>query len=118
MRTTVALMCLLLPIMAIAWPGQTDYLAVLQKAAPNERLAIARKIYNDQIIHYDSNQAMIALNRINKWASSNNDIALKLFSVIAKGDYHKEHYIDAGDKALPFFTTAMDMALEIGRAHV
>jgi tetratricopeptide (TPR) repeat protein len=111
MRTTVALMCLLLPVMAIAWPGQTDYLAVLQKAAPNERLTIARKLYNDQIIHFDSTQAMIALNRINKWASSNNDIPLKLFSVIAMGDYHKEHYIHFGDKAIQFFTTALDMAL-------
>src|SRR5689334_13374602 len=116
MRTTVALMCLLLPIMAIAWPGQTDYLAVLQKAAPNERLTIARKIYNDQIIHFDSAHAMFALNRINNWASSTNDIPLKLFSVIAMGDYHKENYIDAGNKALLFFTTAMNM--EIGRAHV
>ena len=110
MRTTVALMCLLLPVMAIAWPGQTDYLAVLQKAAPNERLTIARKIYNDQIIHFDSAQAMIALNRINKWASSNDDISLKLFSVIAMGDYHKEHYILSGDKALQYFTTALNMA--------
>jgi tetratricopeptide (TPR) repeat protein/DNA-binding CsgD family transcriptional regulator len=96
--------------MAMAWPGQTDYLAVLQKAAPKDRLTVARKIYNDQIIHLDSAQAMVALNRINKWASSNHDMPLKLFSVIAMGDYHKEHYIHSGDKAIQFFTTALEMA--------
>lgn len=114
MRTTVALLCLLLPVMAVAWPGQTDYLAVLQKAAPKERLTVARRIFNDQLIHLDSAQAMTALNRINKWANANHDMPIKLFSVIAMGDYHKEHYIHSGDKAIQFFTTALDMALAAG----
>ncbi|OQP58261.1 hypothetical protein A3860_08045 [Niastella vici] len=112
MRTTVALLCLLLPLMGFAWPGQSDYLAVLQKAAPKERLAVARKIYNDQIIHLDSAQALTALNRINKWATAIHDIPLKIFSVIAMGDYHKEYFPLPGDKALAFFTTALEMALE------
>lgn len=115
MRTTVALLCLLLPVMAVAWPGQTDYLTVLQKAAPKERLAVARRIYNDQLIHLDSAQAMIALNRINKWASANHDMPIKLFSVIAMGDYHKEHdMMHSGDKAIQFFTAALEMALAAG----
>jgi tetratricopeptide (TPR) repeat protein len=112
MRTTAALLCLLLPVMGLASPGQTDYLNVLQKAAPKDRLAVARKIYNDQIIHLDSAQAMIALNRISKWAIINHDNALKVFSVIAMGDYHKEYFSEPGDKALPFFTAALKMALE------
>lgn len=112
MRTTVALLCLLLPLMGFASPGQTDYLALLQKAAPKERLIVARKIYNDQIIHLDSSQAMIALNRINKWATGIHDIPLKVFSVIAMGDYHKEYFSLPGDQALQFFTTALEMALE------
>src|SRR5690349_14631360 len=102
MRTTVALLYLLLPVMGLAWPGQTDYLAVLQKAAPKERLAIARKIYNDQLIHLDSAHALTALNRINKWATAIHDIPLKVFSVIAMGDYHKEYYPLPGNQALHF----------------
>ena len=112
MRTTVALMCLLLPLFSHAWPGQTDYLAVLQKAAPKERLAVARKIYNDQIIHLDSAQALVALNRIQQWATTIHDMPLKVFSVIAMGDYHKEYYSHSGEKALQFFTWALDLASE------
>jgi tetratricopeptide (TPR) repeat protein len=105
-------MCLLLPLFGHAWPGQTDYLAVLQKAAPKERLAVARKIYNDQIIHLDSAQALVALNRIQQWAASIHDMPLKVFSVIAMGDYHKEYYSQSGEKALQFFTRALDLASE------
>jgi tetratricopeptide (TPR) repeat protein len=98
--------------MGLARPGQTDYLTMLQKAAPANRLAVARKIYNDQLIHLDSSQAMLALNRLNKWATAIHDNPLKVFSVIAMGDYHKEHFSEPGDKALPFFRAALAMALE------
>lgn len=112
MRTTVALLCLLLPVIVHALPGQTDYLALLQKAAPKERLAVARKIYNGQIIHLDSAQALAALNRIQQWAIIIHDMPLKIFSVIAMGDYHKEHFSQSGEKALQFFTTALELASE------
>jgi len=109
MRTSVTLLWLLLPVLVLGLPGQTDYLALLQKAAPKERLTVARKIYNDQIIHLDSAQALIALNRIQQWATVIHDLPLKVFSVIAMGDYHKEHF-NHTDKALPFFTRALEMA--------
>ncbi|HEY8896066.1 MAG TPA: tetratricopeptide repeat protein, partial [Niastella sp.] len=109
MRTSVTLLWLLLPVLVLGLPGQTDYLAVLQKAAPKERLTVARKIYNDQIIHLDSAQALIALNRIQQWATVIHDLPLKVFSIIAMGDYHKEHF-NHTDKALPFFTRALEMA--------
>lgn len=112
MRTTVALLCLLLPVIVHALPGQTDYLALLQKAVPKERLTIARKIYNDQIIHLDSARAMTALNRIQQWAAAIHDMPLNIFSVIAMGDYHKEYFRLPGEKAFQFFTTALDLALE------
>ncbi|THU39285.1 tetratricopeptide repeat protein [Niastella caeni] len=112
MRTTIILLYLLLPAIGLASPGQTDYLAVLQKAAPKDRLTIARKIYNDQIIHLDSAQALAALNRIHRWATSIHDIPLKVFSVIAMGDFHKEYFNHPDEKALHFFTTALTLALE------
>ena len=114
MRTIIALMCLLLPAMVIAWPGQTDYLSVLQHAGREERLTVARKIYNDQIIHFDSTQAFVALNRISQWATNVHDMPLKIFSVMAMGDYLKEYSSDVRDgKALAFFTTALNMATQL-----
>ena len=112
MRTTIVLWCLLLPMMGLAFPGQTDYLAVLQKAAPKERLTVARKIYNDQIIHLDSAQAMVALHRIQQWATSMHDMPLNVFSFIAMGDYHKEYFSHPDEKAFPFFKTALELASE------
>lgn len=111
MRNIIALLCLLLPVMGLAWAGQTDYLAQLQNAAPADRLTVARRIYNEQIIHLDSAQAFVALNRINKWATNTHDAPLKIFSLIAMGDYHKEYFShEAGDNALQFFTAALEIA--------
>ena len=114
MRTIIVLLCLLLPVMVVAWPGQTDFLNVLKNANREHRLAVARKIYNDQIIHLDSTQAFIALNRINQWATNMHDMSLKIFSVTAMGDYHKEHFSNqGGGNALEFFSTALNMALQL-----
>jgi tetratricopeptide (TPR) repeat protein/DNA-binding CsgD family transcriptional regulator len=114
MRTIIALMCLLSPVMVIAWPGQTDFLTVLQHAHREDRLTVARKIYNDQIIHLDSTQAFGALNRINQWATNRHDMPLKIFSVMAMGDYLKEYFSNQRDgKALEFFTTALNMASQL-----
>jgi tetratricopeptide (TPR) repeat protein/DNA-binding CsgD family transcriptional regulator len=100
--------------MVVAWPGQTDLLSVLKNADREDRLVVARKIYNDQIIHLDSTQAFIALNRINQWAANMHDMPLKIFSVIAMGDYHKEYFSNrGGGKALEFFSTALNMALQL-----
>ena len=114
MRTIIVLWCLLLPAVMVAWPGQTDFLSVLKNAPRDERLTVARKIYNDQIIHLDSTQAFVALNRINQWATNSHDVPLKIFSVMAMGDYHKEYYSNQhGGKALEFFTTALNMASQL-----
>src|SRR4051812_960402 len=114
MRTIIVLWCLLVPAMVVAWPGQTDFLSVLKNANRNERLTVARKIYNDQIIQLDSTQAFIALNRINQWATNIHDLPLKIFSVMAMGDYHKEHFSNQrGGRALEFFTTALNMASQL-----
>jgi tetratricopeptide (TPR) repeat protein len=112
MRTTSVLLCLLLPVICFALPGQTDYLAVLQKAAPKERLTVARKIYNDQIIHLDSAQALVALHRIQQWATSMHDMPLNVFSFIAMGDYHKEYFSHPDEKAFLFFKKALQLASE------
>jgi tetratricopeptide (TPR) repeat protein/DNA-binding CsgD family transcriptional regulator len=97
--------------MAQAMPGQTDYLSQLQQAAPANRLTVARKLYNDQLIHLDSAQAFVALNRISMWATNIQDVPLKVFSLIAMGDYHREYFPDGG-KALQFFTAALEIALQ------
>jgi len=114
MRSIIVLLCLLLPVMVTAWPGQTDFLSVLKNASRENRLTVARKIYNDQIIHLDSAQAFVALNRISQWAASMHDMPLKIFSVMAMGDYFKEYFSNRnGDQALAFFTTALNMAAQL-----
>ncbi len=114
MRTIIVLLCQLLPALVIARPGQTDFLSVLKNANREDRLTVARKIYNDQIIHLDSAQAFVALNHISQWATNIHDMPLKIFSVMAMGDYLKEYFSNQRNgKALEFFTTALNMALRL-----
>ncbi|AEV99132.1 Tetratricopeptide TPR_1 repeat-containing protein [Niastella koreensis GR20-10] len=114
MRTIIALMCLLLPAMVVAWPGQTDFLSVLKNTNRENRLTVARKIYNDQLIHLDSTQAFVALNRMYQWATNIHDMPLKIFSVMAMGDYLKEYFSNQRNgKALEYFTTALNMASQL-----
>src|SRR5581483_2069991 len=87
MRKKLLFSLLLLFITTITYPLPFDYFGILQKTAPAERVAIARKIYNEQIIHLDSVNAFAALNRLQQWAIDKNDVSLKVFSLIAMGSY-------------------------------
>ncbi|OQP44039.1 hypothetical protein A4D02_11250 [Niastella koreensis] len=100
--------------MVVAWPGQTDFLSVLKNTNRENRLTVARKIYNDQLIHLDSTQAFVALNRMYQWATNIHDMPLKIFSVMAMGDYLKEYFSNQRNgKALEYFTTALNMASQL-----
>jgi tetratricopeptide (TPR) repeat protein len=110
MRKTLLLLLLGLLTGCLCYSRPGDDLATLQNAAPTERVSLAHKMYNDRIIHLDSVNAMASLSRILHWAEEKNDIPLKVFSLMAMGDYHKEMYSAQEKTALQYFTIALELA--------
>lgn len=109
MRKRMLLLFVLL-IGKLCYSSPGNDLAAIQNAAPDERITVARKIYNDHIFHLDSANAMASLSRLLQWAEKKNDISLKVFSLVAMGDYHKEIYGTQDKSALQYFTIALELA--------
>lgn len=109
-RKKLLFFLLLLLIAKFTYPLPFDFFGMLQKTAPGERVSLARKIYNEQIIHLDSANAFAALNRLHQWATDKKDISLKTFALVAMGSYQKEHCGDHCNNGLSFFTRALELA--------
>lgn len=109
-RKKLLFFLLLLLLTKITYPLPFDYFGILQKTSPGERISIARKIYNEQIIHLDSVNALAALNRLHQWAVEKKDISLKTFALVAMGSYQKEFCGDRCNNGLPYFNKALELA--------
>jgi tetratricopeptide (TPR) repeat protein len=111
MRKELLLLSVWLLTGVLSYSRPNDDLEIIQNAIPSERVLVAHKIFDDKIYHLDSANAMAALNRLLHWAEEKNDISLKVFTLMAMGDYHKERY-DAHEKnALHYFTIALEIAI-------
>lgn len=110
MRKKLPLFFLLLLTVLLTYPLPSDYFAILQKTAPKERLAVARRIFNDQVLPLDSANALAALHRLLYWADEKKDVPLQVFSLIAMGDYQKQGRGMHATGGLQYLTKALALA--------
>lgn len=110
MRKKLLLFFLLLLTVLVTYPLPSDYFAILHKTAPKERIAVARRIFNDQVLHLDSANALAALHRLLRWADEKKDVPLQVFSLIAMGDYQKQGRGMHATGGLQYFKKALELA--------
>lgn len=115
MATRILLSGTLLWLCTITYAQPRYAYAVLKERTSAERVIATRNLFDKEISHMDSSDALNAISELRTMADKEEDVGLQIFLTEALGLYFKDHDTRYETPAEPYLDSALELAIQHDR---